>query len=167
MEHAWDKQREIEDWVEGGRRRIEVEDVDEYVMRVAVVLGIRIGQVTGVAQGVHWERMRHTEETAGVHGRQARVGDRGCLVCRQWRDKKGLGWGAEEEQPPEASMTHVIGGGCAAHTHETKEVMNGIAEAAMQAMEGIRREGMEKEATRVMAQLRRTRAAASSNTGCC
>ena len=56
--HAWDKNREIEDWIDGGTKKIEVEDVDTYVQQVAVVLGIRVGQVTGVTQGAHWERKR-------------------------------------------------------------------------------------------------------------
>ncbi|EOD29541.1 hypothetical protein EMIHUDRAFT_233931 [Emiliania huxleyi CCMP1516] len=127
--HKWDTRQRIKD--QHGEREIQFADVDDHVM------GARVRQQAGVPHGAHHERIMQGEAGRETPGAATRSELRGCLVCKAARDaarraalkrdplcpivrKAAQQWTEEDENPPRATMAHLLSGACLGNREQAR-----------------------------------------------
>ena len=135
--HKWDKRQRIKD--QHGEREIEFADVDDHNVVTKTVMGARVRQQAGVPHGAHHERIMRGE-AGGERPRappRTRSELRGCLVCKAARDaarraalkrdplcpivrKAAQQWTEEDENPPRATMAHLLSGACVGNREQAR-----------------------------------------------
>ena len=133
--HKWDKRQRIKD--QHGEREIEFADVDDHNVVTKTVMGARVRQQAGVPHGAHHERIMRGEAGRETPGAATRSELRGCLVCKAARDaarraalkrdplcpivrKAAQQWTEEDENPPRATMAHVLSGACLGNREQAR-----------------------------------------------
>ena len=133
--HKWDKRQRIKD--QHGEREIEFADVDDHNVVTKTVMGARVRQQAGVPHGAHHERIMRGEAGRETPGAATRSELRGCLVCKAARDaarraalkrdplcpivrKAAQQWTEEDENPPRATMAHLLSGACPGNREQAR-----------------------------------------------
>ena len=133
--HKWDKRQRIKD--QHGEREIEFAYVDDHNVVTKTVMGARVRQQAGVPHGAHHERIMRGEAGRETPGAATRSELRGCLVCKAARDaarraalkrdplcpivrKAAQQWTEEDENPPRATMAHLLSGACLGNREQAR-----------------------------------------------
>ena len=100
-------------------------------------MGARVRQQAGVPHGTHHERIMRGEAGRETPGAATRSELKGCLVCKAARDaarraalkrdplcpvarKAAQQWTEEDENPPRATMAHLLSGACLGNREQAR-----------------------------------------------